>query len=630
MTPTTFPLLPIRGGVCACGPQCKVPGKHPAVRWSKLAAGEQIPAPPDHGIGLATGERSGIFVLDLDLKDGKNGLAALEALGPVPQTLVVQTPTGGFHLYFTHPGFRVRNSVSALGPGIDVRGDGGYVVMPPSRHKNGGQYSWANEGQEIAEAPAWLLAWLRTETRETKAPSPRPEPTRPLDERLRCAEERLALCAPAIEGQGGRTRTFLVAQDLVRGCELDTDVAFDLLERLWNPRCEPPWDPQDLHKLVDDAEANGEAEWGYLLRAQEFVAALRPETATSRVSRYVVLAASDIARPLPPVDWLVERIGLTHGAPLMIAGYGFSGKTVAAQALALDLAAPSQGPFRQVWRLFPARTKPCRVLHLDHEQGLRLTAARYQRLARARGLALEGLPLGLISLPDLYLDWPATEAELLRVCEHYDVVIVDSLRAAAPGLEENSSDFRRPLDLLTRVADKTGCTGIVIHHARKPTKDAAGGAKTSVRGSGALFDACASVLVFEGVKDGPTLVSHEKSRVSGLLCDDFELRVEDVEQGTGLKVTAQIHEEETEEQVADRARIDAQRQCKLDRQSIRKAFREHDPTAAEPCAPFSREGIAGQIGRARIPARAAWDSLVDRGELEKVLSGWRLLKTGEE
>src|SRR5690606_11381173 len=126
--------------------------------------------------------------------------------------------------------------------------------------------------------------------------------------------------------------------------------------------------------------------------------------------------------------------------------------------------------------------------------------------------------------------------------EGFSLCIIDSLRAAAPSIDENSSDVRRVLDVLNRVSEKTGCTCLVIHHARKPSKDSSGGARMAIRGSGAIYDACSSVLVFDGQKGLPTTVSHEKARNSGILADDFDLVIDDVEMGgeprAGLLVAA--------------------------------------------------------------------------------------------
>lgn len=88
---------------------------------------------PNANIGIATGSVSGLVVLDVDTKGAVNGFDALKAFPALPETMQVDTPSGGRHYYFSLPdGLIVRNSAGKLGPGLDVRGEGGYVAAPPS------------------------------------------------------------------------------------------------------------------------------------------------------------------------------------------------------------------------------------------------------------------------------------------------------------------------------------------------------------------------------------------------------------------------------------------------------------------------------------------------------------------
>ena len=103
---------------------------------------------PNHNYGIATGAPSGIFVLDIDGPEGEASLAALCAeYGPLPPTVTVITAKGR-HLYFKTIGVLIGNSAGKLGPGIDVRGDGGYVVGAGSVHPSGHVYRYA-DGLEI-------------------------------------------------------------------------------------------------------------------------------------------------------------------------------------------------------------------------------------------------------------------------------------------------------------------------------------------------------------------------------------------------------------------------------------------------------------------------------------------------
>ena len=130
---------------------------------------------PDAGVGIATGARSGLAIVDVDVKAG--GRASLVGLragrGRLPFTLLAYTGGGGFHLYYRQPaGLRVPNTVRRLPnvdgplPGIDLRGDGGYVGAPPTVHASGRPYRWASRQPG---APAPLPRWLWP-------PPPRPAP----------------------------------------------------------------------------------------------------------------------------------------------------------------------------------------------------------------------------------------------------------------------------------------------------------------------------------------------------------------------------------------------------------------------------------------------------------------------
>ena len=120
---------------------------------------------PDALIGMPTGTASGVFVLDVDMKNGHDGEAALQELvarhGPLPDTVEAFTPSGGRHIYFRLPReAQIRSSAGKLGDGLDIRGEGGYVILPPSG-QNGHAYAWelSSDPDEVRAAPApeWLL-----------------------------------------------------------------------------------------------------------------------------------------------------------------------------------------------------------------------------------------------------------------------------------------------------------------------------------------------------------------------------------------------------------------------------------------------------------------------------------------
>jgi hypothetical protein len=144
--------------------------KRPLVRWEQFQQrrpGEEeargwFSRWPDAGIGVVTGVVSGLVVIDVDLRHG--GDLSLESLerkhGPMPTTVECRTGGGGRHLYFAHPGGLIRNKVG-LAAGVDLRGDGGYVVAPPSVHSSSIRYEWVEGcspgGAALAPLPAWVV-----------------------------------------------------------------------------------------------------------------------------------------------------------------------------------------------------------------------------------------------------------------------------------------------------------------------------------------------------------------------------------------------------------------------------------------------------------------------------------------
>ena len=105
-------------------------------------------------------------MLDVDVADGKQGIESLGELerthGKLPETRRVRTGSGGLHYYFNYPvGHDLGNSTTnKLGPGLDTRGNGGYVISPPSGHKSGGYYETENRKTPKADLPAWLVTVL--------------------------------------------------------------------------------------------------------------------------------------------------------------------------------------------------------------------------------------------------------------------------------------------------------------------------------------------------------------------------------------------------------------------------------------------------------------------------------------
>ncbi len=213
---------------------------------------EWIRQHPTANIGVACGAASGFFCLDVD---GDHGRASLEALertnSPLPRTVQARTGSGGAHYLFKLPNFPIGNSASKLGPGLDIRGTGGQIVVSPSRTPKG-SYTWVNPpwSTEIADAPEWLLAKIRPALQPFKpGPSRFPPASTKL---LEAARHALEEHGPAIEGQGGDEHTFVAAAILINDFALTPAEAYEILAA-WNETCEPSWGEYELRAKLDGA-----------------------------------------------------------------------------------------------------------------------------------------------------------------------------------------------------------------------------------------------------------------------------------------------------------------------------------------------------------------------------------------
>ena len=178
-----FPLYWVEDGACSCSePKCTSGAKHPlTVSGVKDATTDETfirtwwKKFPEANIGIATGAVSGLVVLDVDPRhEGDKSLRDLEQEhGPLPAGPRVRTGGGGQHLYFSTDGVELKNAVG-LRPGLDVRGDGGYVVGPGSDHISGKRYLWQKsmtpDKAPLPSVPAYLRSLASPSLPATQAP----------------------------------------------------------------------------------------------------------------------------------------------------------------------------------------------------------------------------------------------------------------------------------------------------------------------------------------------------------------------------------------------------------------------------------------------------------------------------
>jgi hypothetical protein len=228
-------IIPIRPG-----------DKRPLVRWEDFQhrhpdeseTGGWFRAWPEAGIGIVTGTISGLVVIDIDVKhEGEVALRHLEhEHGRLPITVECRTGGGGRHLYFAHPGGLIRNRVG-LAPGVDLRGDGGYAVAPPSLHVSGLRYAWVEDrtpgSTAIAPLPHWVLQTA------VEGPARRGHPI---------VYWRRLVCEGVLAGERNNTIASLAGHLLRHG--VDAVVVMELL-LCWNRvRCQPPLVDEEVAAVV--------------------------------------------------------------------------------------------------------------------------------------------------------------------------------------------------------------------------------------------------------------------------------------------------------------------------------------------------------------------------------------------
>jgi putative DNA primase/helicase len=253
--PLHYPVARDSGLACSCGnSECRNPAKHPYARHAPRGLLDATTDPRQverwwgagvpHNIGICTGEASEIVVVDIDPRHGGDeGLAVLERrFGGLPPTWRFRTGGAGEHILFRHPGHRVQNSAGRIGDGIDVRGDGGYIVGPGSRHISGRYYAVDVDHHlddvELAEMPAWL------ETMVSGPSKPNGASTAALPESWR------KLVAEGVSEGRRNDAIARLAGHLLRK-DIDPRVALDLC-RTWNTsRCRPQLDDAEIVRIVN-------------------------------------------------------------------------------------------------------------------------------------------------------------------------------------------------------------------------------------------------------------------------------------------------------------------------------------------------------------------------------------------
>lgn len=423
--------------------------------------------PLDHNIGVATDD---MIVVDIDMKKGKDGLASYLALDLPLDTLMVRTPTGGFHAYLNGPNKSL--SVDKLGQGLDIRSAHGYVIAPGSVVAEG-VYEIDNDAP-LAVAPAHLIAKL-DEPRERSSVLAATD----LDTEFAVARavKYLREEAPiAVEGQGGDDCTFRVAC-IVKDMGLSAEGVFDVMAAHWNDRCAPPWDLDELRAKVDNA----------------FTYALSAAGGQTPAVDFNGIATADI---LPFRRIQTDRRWQQHGDYLNLDATWLFYELLPQTGVGV-LSGPSQGGKTFVLMHLArclATGKGFFGIAPDEQGGAILLTGEGRRSVLARMEALgEDAPLPIVSgdinnlaaagaLEALAADLREKMAEMeIEFGMPVRLIAIDTLSASGLLKDENdNSEAGVAMKALSKLSEMLNAFVLVTHH---PPKDGKG-----QRGAGAIFN----------------------------------------------------------------------------------------------------------------------------------------------
>ena len=458
-----------------------------------------------YNIGVAMGQ--GLIAIDVDVKGASNGEETLTQLqidagATLPSTLTVSTPSGGRHHYFKTPK-SFRNSGRNLGPGIDVRSDGGYVVGWGSDiDRKAYELADGSSLNQIADLPEWLAARLETPANTSPDMSREPLPVHMDREDYVAAATRYLLTeAPlAVEGVHGDDTTYLVACR-VKDLGISRALALELLHEHWNDRCSPPWLPDELEKKVRSAYRNGQLPPGSATPEAAFGPALETHPATRPDALDPKQLGFLSAAQIKPRPWIVEGWLLRKCVSLMIAPPGV-GKSTLVVNLSLAIAA-GYGNL-----IGPAVVDPCRVWYYNNEDDREELDRRY--LAAIQEFGIDQRVLRDQGGERIYVN-SGTDRPLLIARRTGDgrgiaagdldaiidrirkfnigVFIADPLVETHEGDENDNGQMAKVARMYRRIAVETNCAVLLVHHTRKADKGSArghDGDMDSGRGAGAL------------------------------------------------------------------------------------------------------------------------------------------------
>ena len=489
----------------------KSAGKKPYIsNWQKEATSNKEKITewwtkwPAANIGIATGRKSqGLVVIDLDIDDNKgiNGYETLKEWqnehGELPETWQSITGRGGYHLFY----FDIEPHKNRVGlyEGVDIRGEGGYIIAPPSVHANGHRYEWEQwreDGVNVARVDGLVRKFING-----------PEPQREESQNFHELEK-----IPS--GKRVSSLIRLVGSLKAKGLENDSIMAAVKAEN--EAKCIPPLSDHELTKEVFPALKRGwKTERSYTTTTEH------GKVTPKAVHSLDMLSINDVEEKTP--EWLISGYIPRHQITVM-AGDGGAGKTTAWCDIAGSV---SSGRPCFLERAIPedfAVREPGKVLFFSSEDSPEYTLK--SRLIKA-GANLKNI--FTISLKDERFAEIKFNSDLLEQLIAYhkpDLVIFDPIQSfIPPDIQMGQRNAMRScLNPLIGLGEKYGTTFLVIVHANK--QSGVYGRKR-IADSADIWDIARSVMMIGNTAEqGIRYISHEKSNY-GMTSDSVLFSIND-------------------------------------------------------------------------------------------------------
>jgi hypothetical protein len=438
---------------------------------------------PNFNIGVAPA-RSAMFVLDQDGPLGAETIARLTTdHGLLPTTLTIRTPRGPDNLHYWFKG-SCPSTVAKLGAKVDTRGEGGYVLVPPSIVSDKGvhgEYSYPSEENEIAEGPAWITETIREGREHVAGAAVQLDLESNIARAIALLVSYVADDFVAVQGEGGDNRTYTVAAEVLN-LGLSVGKTFEVIRDHWNDHCVPPWPLDELQTKVANAaeySQNEQGAWATPPAATIFAGMEKFAVATKhdpKPNRFYPRDESEQdARPAP--TWLLENM-LPDQATVIMYGQPYSGKSFLALHIALTLASGIAG-----FGLGPR--EPVETVYAAAEGARGIEKLRRPAWREANKLTFP-LPFYTIdSVP--MIGRPQEVIELIEAIKARKLrprlLILDTVARMMTGKNENDArdagELVEALDFLKR---ELRCTVMAVHHTGKDDERGARGSSAILAG----------------------------------------------------------------------------------------------------------------------------------------------------